>query len=246
MHPATGHGTGDSTAGGIVVRRLGRRGYADGCALQERAARAVQRGAPDELLYVEHPPTITLGRGAVPQQMLASPAELAEAGIAVAHTDRGGGATYHGPGQVIGYPIVDLRRRGLGVRAYLRAIEAALVTVLRDAGVDAYPRPGLTGVWTTAGKVAAIGVAIRRGITRHGFALNVAPDLSAFQRIVPCGLPEPVTSLAQLGAAARPAALQRAIADALALTLRTPAATARPSVPTPGTSASMRSAGAAR
>lgn len=246
MHPETGHDPGDSTAGGIVVRRLGRRGYADGCALQERAARAVEGGAPDELLYIEHPPTITLGRGSSPQQMLASAAELADAGIAVVRTDRGGGATYHGPGQIVGYPIVDLRRRDLGVRAYLRALEAALVTALRDAGVDAYPRPGLTGVWTASGKVAAIGVAVRRGVTRHGFALNVAPDLGAFERIVPCGLPEPVTSLERLEIGARPAALQRAIADALAPALRATGMAARGRAAAPGTIAAPWSAGAAR
>lgn len=226
MHPATDHGTGDSTAGGIVVRRLGRRGYADACALQERAARAVERGAPDELLYVEHPPTITLGRGSSPQQMLASPEDLARAGIAVVETDRGGGVTYHGPGQLIGYPIIDLRRRGIGVRDYLRALEGALIVALRVADVDAYARPGLTGVWSDAGKVAAIGVAVRRGVTRHGFALNVGTDLSAFERIVPCGLSEPVTSLARLGNACDDALLQRAIAGALARTLGASAATA--------------------
>ncbi|MGD8331086.1 MAG: lipoyl(octanoyl) transferase LipB [Acidobacteriota bacterium] len=246
MHPATDHDTGDSTAGTIIVRRLGQRGYADGCALQERAARAVAGGAPDELLYVEHPPTITLGRGASPQQMLASPSELADAGIAVVRTDRGGGATYHGPGQIIGYPIVDLRRRGLGVRAYLRALEAALATALSAVGVDAFPRPGLTGVWTRMGKVAAIGVAVRRGVTRHGFALNQAPDLSAFERIVPCGLPEPVTSLAQLGADASPATLQRAIAGALAETLRAPRTTVHAKGPAPATLATHTSAGAAQ
>jgi len=215
MHPATDLSLGDSPASRLVVRRLGRRGYADACALQERAACSVADGGADELLYVEHAPVITLGRGTDASQVLASRADLADAGIGVVETDRGGGATYHGPGQLVGYPIVDLRRRGLGVRAYLRALETAIVTTLHDAGVCSHIRPGLTGVWTARGKVAAIGVAVRRGITRHGFALNIAPDLSAYGRIVPCGLRQPVTSLEDLGWHGSPAPLQRRLARAL-------------------------------
>jgi len=199
MHPATDLSLGDSTASTLLVRRLGRRSYADALALQERAAAAVRRGGADELLYVEHAPVITLGRGAAPDQLLASAAELAAAGITLVETDRGGGATFHGPGQLVGYPIVDLHRRGIGVRAYLGALEGALIAVLRRAQVDAFVRPGLTGAWTRQGKIAAIGVAVRRGITRHGFALNVYNDLSGFHRIVPCGLHQPVTSLQELG-----------------------------------------------
>jgi lipoate-protein ligase B len=199
MHPANDLSPGDSTATALLVRRLGRRSYADACALQERAAATVQRGGADELLYVEHAPVITLGRGAAPEQLLASAAELAAVGITLVETDRGGGATFHGPGQLVGYPVIDLRRRGIGVRAYLRALEGALVAVLRGADIDAFVRPGLTGAWTRRGKIVAIGVAVRRGITRHGFALNVYNDLSGFDRIVPCGLNEPVTSLQELG-----------------------------------------------
>jgi len=215
MHPATDLSLGDSTVSRLVVRRLGRRGYADACALQERAACSVAGGGADELLYVEHAPVITLGRGTDARQILASRTDLAAAGIAVVDTDRGGGATYHGPGQLVGYPIIDLRRRGLGVRAYLRALEMAIVAMLHDDGVCCHIRPGLTGVWTTRGKVAAIGVAVRRGITRHGFALNIAPDLSAFGRIVPCGLRQPVTALEDLGWHGNPAQLQRRLARAL-------------------------------
>ncbi len=215
MHPATDLSLGDSTANRILVRRFGRRSYADALALQERAAAAVQRGGADELLYVEHSPVITLGRGATPGQVLASAAELAAAGITLAQTDRGGGATFHGPGQLVGYAVIDLRRRGIGVRAYLGALEGALLAVLRRAQIDAFVRPGLTGAWTRQGKIAAIGIAVRRGITRHGFALNVYNELSGFHCIVPCGLDEPVTSLHELGWTGDRASLQRDTAVAL-------------------------------
>jgi lipoyl(octanoyl) transferase len=208
----------------LRVRRLGRRGYADGCALQESAARSVGDGGPDELLFVEHGAVITLGRGTTPDQLLAFRADLAAAGIAISRTDRGGGATYHGPGQIIGYPIVDLHRRAIGVRTYLRALEASLVRALGSQGVDAFVRTGLTGVWTDDGKVASIGIAVRRGVTRHGFALNISPDLDAFRRIVPCGLPHPVTSLRKLGWDGERAALCDSIADALECSLGAPPA----------------------
>jgi len=215
MHPAINLSRGDSIASGLRVRRLGRCSYDDALAMQERAARAVAAGGPDELLYVEHAPLITLGRGTDPGQIISSAAELAVAGISVVDTDRGGGATYHGPGQLVGYPIVDLRRRAIGVRTYLHALERALVTTLRGNDVDAFVRANLTGVWTSRGKVAAIGVAVRRGISRHGFAVNVTTDLAAFHRIVPCGLREPVTSLRELGWEGEATTLQPAIARAL-------------------------------
>ncbi len=216
MHPAIDRKPGVSIAAALRVRRLGRRAYADACVLQEQAARSVQAGGRDQLLFVQHSPVITLGRGTTADQLLFAPGELSERGISVARTDRGGGATYHGPGQIVGYPIVDLRRRGLGIRRYLRCLEAALTTVLGNEGIACDVRPGLTGVWTDAGKVAAIGVAVRRGITRHGFALNVRPDLDAFDHIVPCGLRLPVTSLHDLGWRGRSGALQSALAAAIA------------------------------
>lgn len=215
MHPPIDCGLGDRATGRLVVRRLGRRGFVDARALQERAARAVAAGGADELLFVEHAPVITLGRGTAPGQLLASLEELARVGIAVHEADRGGGATYHGPGQIVGYPIVDLRRRGLGPRRFLRALEGAIAGCLREAGIDAIVRPGLTGVWTPRGKIAAIGIAVRGGVTRHGFALNVAPEPDAFARIVPCGLREPVTSLEAEGWEGDRAGLQHRIADAL-------------------------------
>ena len=199
MHPLFDVGLDDRAAAPISVRRLGRRTYADACALQEAAAREVAAGAPDRLLVVEHPPVVTLGRGARPDQLLVSPRGLARRGIAVVETDRGGGATYHGPGQIVGYPIVDLRRRRLTVRRYLGVLEDALTTALAAEGIVAYTRPGLTGVWTDGGKIAAIGIAVRSGVARHGFALNVDTDMSGFGAIVPCGLQQPVVSMRQLG-----------------------------------------------
>ncbi len=199
MHPATDLPPGGSTGPQLRVRRLGVCSFNDALALQERSARSVAAGGDDELLYVEHPAVITLGRGTTADQLLASRRQLASAGISVVETDRGGGATFHGRGQIVGYPIIGLWRRGIGVRSYLRALEAALIAALRSVGVSAFVRPGLTGVWTVSGKLAAIGIAVRRGITRHGFALNVETDLEAFTNIVPCGLHEPVTSLRKLG-----------------------------------------------
>ena len=199
MHPATDLPPCGSSGPRLRVRRFGVCSFNDALALQERSARSVAAGGDDELLYVEHPAVITLGRGTTPDQLLASRRQLAGHGIGVVETDRGGGVTFHGRGQIVGYPIVDLRRRGIGVRSYLRALEAALIAALRSVGVGAFARPGLTGVWTASGKLAAMGIAVRRGITRHGFALNVATDLEAFDKIVPCGLHEPVTSLRKLG-----------------------------------------------
>ena len=215
MHPATDLPPGGSSGPRMRVRRLGVRSFADGCALQERAAVAVEAGSSDELLYVEHRPVVTLGRTTAPAQLLASRRQLAGAGISVVETDRGGGATYHGPGQIVGYPIIDLRRRGIGVRRYLRGLEAALIEALQGAGVGAFVRPALTGVWTEAGKIAAIGIAVRRGITRHGFSLNVDADLHGFDHIVPCGLHEPVTSLRRVGWQGNTAALTRCLTAAL-------------------------------
>ncbi len=215
MHPATDLPPGGSTGPRLRVRRLGVCSFNDALALQERSARSVAAGGDDELLYVEHPAVITLGRGTTADQLLASRRQLAGAGSSVVETDRGGGATFHGRGQIVGYPIIGLRRRGIGVRSYLRALEAALIAALRSVGVGAFVRPGLTGVWTASGKLAAIGIAVRRGITRHGFALNVETDLEAFANIVPCGLHEPVTSLRKLGWEGDVAALARRLAAEL-------------------------------
>ena len=156
-------------------------------------------GVPDQLLLVEHPHVITLGRNGHLENLLAGERVLARAGIAFYPTDRGGDITYHGPGQLVGYPILDLREWRRDVGAYVRAIEQAIIDTLADYGILAGRIPKLTGVWVGGRKLAAIGVHLSRWITSHGFALNVHTDLSYFQYIVPCGLAKPVASMAQLG-----------------------------------------------
>jgi lipoyl(octanoyl) transferase len=157
---------------------------------------------PDQLVLLEHPHTITMGRNGHLENLLAGDDVLARAGIAFHPTDRGGDVTYHGPGQIVGYPIMDLREWKRDVGAYVRAIEETLIDTLADFGIQAGRIPKLTGVWVGERKIAAIGVHLSRWVTSHGFALNVSTDLRYFQYIVPCGLTKPVTSMAQLGCAA--------------------------------------------
>jgi lipoyl(octanoyl) transferase len=158
---------------------------------------------PDQFLVVEHPPTITMGRNGHMENLLAREEVLERAGVAFHHTDRGGDITYHGPGQIVGYPILDLREWKRDVGAYVRAIEQVIIDALSDFGLAGERVPGMTGVWVRGAKIAAIGVHISRWVTSHGFALNVSTDLSYFQYIVPCGLIKPVTSMAALGVMAR-------------------------------------------
>ena len=153
----------------------------------------------DHLLLLEHSHVITLGRNGHPENLLASEEILDRAGIAFHPTDRGGDVTYHGPGQLVGYPILDLREWKRDVGAYVRGVEQAIIDTLADYAIAADRIPKLTGVWVGERKIAAIGVHISRWVTSHGFALNVNTDLSYFQYIVPCGLTKPVTSMAQLG-----------------------------------------------
>jgi len=186
----------------LLYANLGRRPYGPVLELQRRLverALAEPRWQP-RLLLVEHdPPAITLGRGAKAEHVLASAEELAAAGVEVHHVRRGGDVTVHGPGQLVGYPILRLDADGAGVRGYLRDLEEALIRLLGRFGVAGERAPGLTGVWVAREKVAAIGVAVRRWVTYHGFALNVCPDLSLFGRIVPCGIRgRGVTSLSRL------------------------------------------------
>jgi len=196
-------------ARGLLVE-LGRIEYEAAWALQRALAdaRRAER-VPDLLLLVEHPPTFTIGRGGDLANLLASPAHLAALGARVYEVDRGGDITYHGPGQLVGYPIIDLLGRGRDVHRYLRLLEEALIRALAELGVHAGRLPPHTGVWVGAEKVAAIGVKISRGVTLHGFALNIAPDLDHFAAIIPCGIRDKgVTSLARLlGAPPDPAAV---------------------------------------
>jgi lipoate-protein ligase B len=167
----------------------------------QRALRELRRRqvVPDLLLLTEHPPTYTCGRSTRPEHLLMDAAGRARQGIVVSEVERGGSATYHGPGQLVGYPILDLRPRGSDVHQYIRDLEETLMRTLAGFGLEAQRRAGLTGVWIGAHKVAAIGIHVRHWITMHGFALNICPDLEHFKGIVPCGLSsEAVTSMARL------------------------------------------------
>jgi lipoyl(octanoyl) transferase len=187
---------------GLEVRRLGLIDYGEALELQRQLVeeRRADR-VPDTLLLLQHPPVITLGVKARGDRrhVLASPQALRAAGVAVFETGRGGDVTYHGPGQLVGYPILDLRPDRCDVHRYVRDIEEALMQATRTFGVEADRVSGLTGVWAGGSKLAAIGVRISRWITSHGFAYNVAPNLEHFSWIVPCGLEDRgVTSLTAL------------------------------------------------
>ena len=185
------------------LRELGRTDYGQALELQRQLAAERQQGLiPDQLLLLEHPHVITLGRNGKAGNVLASDEVLSRAGVSFYPTDRGGDVTYHGPGQLVGYPIIDLREWQRDVGAYVRAVEQVIIDTLADYGIAAGRIPKLTGVWVDDRKIAAIGVHISRWVTSHGFALNVSTDLSYFQYIVPCGLTKPVTSMAALGVVA--------------------------------------------
>ena len=167
---------------------LGRIAYGPAWDLQRALADRRAAGAIDDtLLVLEHDAVYTLGRRATEGEVLLDAAALQARGIAVERTDRGGRVTYHGPGQLVGYPIVDLGTNG-DLVAYVRALERALVATVAEYGVDAGTIEGLTGVWVGDAKIGAIGVHVSRGVTTHGFALNVTADLDAFNGIIPCGI----------------------------------------------------------
>ncbi len=167
--------------------------------LQRRLAAQVRdESGPNTLLLLEHPHVYTRGRLSKPEHLLSSEDDLAAVGIPVVDTDRGGQITYHGPGQLIGYPVVDLRKWG-GPLQYVRTLEQAIVAVMADFGISAHTEPGFTGVWTGGGKLAAIGIKISRGVAFHGFSINVTTDLSFYRHIVPCGIEDrAVTSMSEL------------------------------------------------
>jgi len=192
----------------LDIKNLGRLDYRAAYALQEQAlARVLERresGASSsslgELLFVEHDPVVTVSnRPGAAAHLLATATELQAAGVAVEPTDRGGDITYHGPGQIVAYPIVDLNKAGLRLHDYLRVLEAAVIETCAEFGITAQRDAAATGVWvqTPGGlaKVCAMGIRVRQWISMHGLALNVEPDLSHFGLIVPCGLPRPVTSM---------------------------------------------------
>ena len=169
----------------LWVTTLGELPYREAVALQERLRDARQADAiPDTLLLLEHPPTYTRGRRAQPADLPRGEQWYRDQGIAVEDSDRGGQVTYHGPGQLVGYPIV----RVSSVRDYVAALERAMVAALRDEGIAATAPDGLTGVWTGGAKIGSIGVHVSRGVTTHGFAVNVSNDLAPFSWIATCGV----------------------------------------------------------
>ena len=163
---------------------------------QVELAEEIRQGRqPNTLLLLEHPPVYTLGRLSKPEHLLVAPEELAAAGADAVETDRGGQITFHGPGQLVAYPVVDLRGWG-GPLKYVRTLEQVIIKALSDFGISAGLNPGLTGVWVDGAKIAAIGVKISRGVVYHGFSINVNTDLSYYDRIVPCGIEDgQVTSM---------------------------------------------------
>ena len=173
----------------LSVAHLGAIGYREGLALQERLVEARARGRTgDWLLYPDHPAVLTVGRGGSDESLRADPESLARQGIEIFEVARGGDYTWHGPGQLVGYLICDLAARGRDLHRFLREIEEGLIAALGGFGVAGEAIPGRTGVWVEGAKVASIGVAVRRWVSYHGFALNVAPDLRSFDLIHPCGL----------------------------------------------------------
>lgn len=169
---------------------LGRLGYVEALELQRSLARDRISGAipQDLLLLVEHPPVVTLGRSSKQKHLVASPEFLQNKGVELFEVERGGDVTFHGPGQLVGYPIIDLKRHRQDLHWYLRKIEEALINSLADYGISGERNTAYTGVWTQGKKIASIGVHARDWVTWHGFALNVTTDLSYFDLIVPCGI----------------------------------------------------------
>jgi lipoyl(octanoyl) transferase len=182
------------------VEHLGLVDYADGLCLQRERIAARKAGViPDTLLLLEHPPVYTLGRNAKKDNILLSTEQLAARGVQVFEIDRGGDVTYHGPGQLVGYPILDLTQHRRDIAWYMRSLEEVLIGVARDCGILAGRLAGAPGVWVGNDKLAAMGVHVSRWVTSHGFAFNVNTDLRYFEWIVPCGLRDKgVTSLEKL------------------------------------------------
>ena len=179
---------------GVAGRRFrtlrpGRLPYREALALQEALLEARPQDDADVLVLLEHPPVITCGRGAKEENLLLPPEELARRGIELARIGRGGDVTYHGPGQLVGYPIVDLGIVDRDLHRYLRQLEEVLIVALATYGVRGERIVGKTGVWVDGEKIASIGVGVRRWVSWHGFALNLGDDLDGFSAIVPCGLP---------------------------------------------------------
>jgi len=189
--------TKEQTMPPVVFSDLGRLDYQSAWDLQQvLQADLIERRGPEHLLLVEHPPTITIGRRGTADEVVAPRKVLAARGITVTPTDRGGQVTYHGPGQIVAYPILDLQQHKVGLHDYMRALEEAVIRVLQEYDVKGYRVEGRTGVWVGKEKVCAMGIRVRRWCTIHGLAFNVSTDLNHFGMIIPCGIRDRgVTSL---------------------------------------------------
>ena len=229
----------------LTVCALGATPYREGLALQDAIVRARADGRTgDWLLYPDHPPVLTLGRGGSGASVIADRGALARAGIELVDVPRGGDVTWHGPGQLVGYPIVALDRVGRDLHRWLRTLEEALIRPLARYGIPGERSQGRTGVWVGERKIASLGVAVRRWVGYHGFALNVRPDLSGFSLIHPCGLPGVrMTSMAELLGDGAPgmSEIRSAVSNELAALLgydgldEAPPAAARKFMDTPAT-----------
>lgn len=201
----------------LEVRELGRIGYSRALELQHSLEERRKRGEiPDQLLLLEHPHVLTLGRNGHRDNILISQERLEQLGIEFHENNRGGDITYHGPGQIVGYPVFDLREWKRDVVAYVRGLEESIIGALASFQICGTTEPGATGVWVDGAKICAIGVHISRWVTTHGFALNWTTDLSYFQYIVPCGLTKPVTSMERQGVNVARAAVHAALVGSFA------------------------------
>jgi lipoyl(octanoyl) transferase len=180
---------------------LGLTDYAEALRVQEKTRSAVEAGADDTIILCEHPHVYTFGKSADKNNLLINPEFLTKINAQVFETERGGDITYHGPGQLVGYPIINLRSKGVGVKYYVTTLENSLIAALKSFEIEAYQIDGLTGIWVgrvteVKRKIGAIGIRIKNGVSMHGFALNVSTDLSYFNHIVPCGITDKqVTSI---------------------------------------------------
>ena len=221
----------------LLVYELGQQSYGRVLELQRHLARRRITGEleDDLLLLVEHEPVVTLGRSTRSQSLPLSAEVLAEKGIEVHDVERGGDVTFHGPGQLVGYPILDLRAHRADLHWYLRSLESVLIAGLDTLGIEAGPNPGLTGVWTRGRKIASIGIHVKQWITYHGFALNVTTDLSYFDLIVPCGIRDVVMTSVAMESGRTDTALwtdtRQAVLEAFARVFNREAIEAEPALP---------------
>ena len=221
----------------LVVHDLGKQSYGRILELQRGLARRRIAGdlEDDVLLLVEHEPVVTLGRGTRPESLPLAASALTRKGVEVYEVERGGDVTFHGPGQLVGYPILDLRAHREDLHWYLRSLEAALIAGLDTLGISAGTVAGLTGVWTRGRKIASIGIHVKQWITYHGFALNVSTDLTYFDLIVPCGIQDVVMTSVAMESGRTDTALwtdtRQAVIDAFADVFSLEAIEAEPALP---------------